>query len=132
MQKGVVSLPLNGAENGRDTGRGRGESMSGPLSGLYSGEEETHVESNDKVKDIITAEIRKVRDEILRLNLSVDQKIRNKLDKSDIEEVESKLFVIMIINLEKLLEIIIHDLEGRMKKYVDKVDQKKLRTIIEK
>ena len=38
----------------------------------------------------------------------------------------------MIINLEKLLEIIIHDLEGRMKKYVDKVDQKKLRTIIEK
>ena len=92
MQKGVVSLPLNGAENGRDTGRGRGESMSGPLSGLYSGEEETHVESNDKVKDIITVEIRKVRDEILRLNLSVDQKIRNKLDKNDIEEVESKLF----------------------------------------
>lgn len=122
MQKGVVSLPLNGAENGRDTGRGRGESMSGPLSGLYSGEEETHVESNDKVKDIITVEIRKVRDEILRLNLSVDQKIRNKLDKSDIEEVESKSFLIMIINLEKLLEIIIHDLEGRMKKYVDKVD----------
>ncbi len=54
-------------------------------------DEEMVLEHLEKIRDFMLAEIRKARDEQFKQVLDLENKIRDKIDKKDLEEIESKI-----------------------------------------
>jgi hypothetical protein len=51
------------------------------------------VEALEKMRDYISSEFKKIREEMLKLHLDVESKLKDKIDKKDTEIIESKLVV---------------------------------------
>ena len=48
------------------------------------------VDALEKMRDFISAENKKMRDEFFKMHIEFESKVREKLDKKDLEEIESK------------------------------------------
>lgn len=49
------------------------------------------IESLEKMRDYITFESKKVKDDMFKLSLQFESKVNQKIDKKDLEDIESKL-----------------------------------------
>ncbi len=52
--------------------------------------EEAILDAFEKMREYVDQEGRRFKDEMFKLNLQVDAKMRDKIDKRDLEEIESK------------------------------------------
>jgi hypothetical protein len=49
------------------------------------------VDALEKMRDFISAENKKIREEFFKMHIEFESKVREKLDKKDLEEIESKI-----------------------------------------
>ena len=57
-------------------------------------DEEFIIDALEKVRDYVAMEIKKLRDELFRQHMEFETKVREKLDKKELEDIESKILLI--------------------------------------
>ena len=80
-RKNVVNLPVNFESN--KSGK------AGKASGL---DPELILDALEKMRDYIAAENKKMREEFFKLTMEFEGKVREKIDKRDLDDIESKRF----------------------------------------
>lgn len=78
-KKAILNIPVN-------FDVGKGSSKDGQPKGFDT---ELVVDALERMRDYISAEHKKMKDEFVKLQLDIETKIREKLDKKDIEDIES-------------------------------------------
>lgn len=53
------------------------------------------VDALEKMRDYISSENKKMREDFFKLHLDIEAKMREKLDKKDIEDIESNILIII-------------------------------------
>lgn len=74
-KKATVNMPIN-----LDFGKGTNKKL----------DEEAIMENLEKMRDFITAENKRVGDQLFKFHIDFSSQIREKLDKKELEEIESK------------------------------------------
>ena len=119
-KKAILNIPVN-----LDLGKnGKGANGKPFDAGLV-------VDALEKMRDYITSENKKIREDFFKLHLDIESKIKDKLDKSDVEALESNLnlFQLYLERLNEQMDLMINE---RTKKFVDKADLKKIKAQIDK
>lgn len=49
------------------------------------------VDALEKMRDFLTAETKKIREEFFKMHLEFESKVREKIDKKELEDIESKI-----------------------------------------
>jgi len=62
------------------------------VDGKRSLDEDAILDAFEKLREFIAYESKKNKDDLIKVNLQVDGKVREKIDKKDLEEIESKIF----------------------------------------
>ena len=88
-------------------------------------DEEMIIEALEKMRDYVASELKKIRDELFKQHIEFETKVREKIDKKELEDIESK--DILVIDIERILENVEISVNNRTKKYVDKTDMKKIK-----
>lgn len=83
------------------------------------------VESLEKLRDYITLETKKIKDDHFKYHFEMEGKLKEKLDKADVLEVESTVSHLTII--ERLIGCVDLQINERTKKYVEKVEIQRLK-----
>ena len=65
------------------------------MSKKFGMDEDLLLDAIDKMKDIMAAEIKRIEDRLFKMNMDFESKVRAKIDKHDLEEIES-MIVVMI------------------------------------
>ena len=80
-KKAILNIPISFETQG--TGKGK-EGKGGFDASLV-------VDALEKMRDYISSENKKMREDFFKLHLDIEAKMKEKLDKKDIEDVESKI-----------------------------------------
>lgn len=80
-RKNVVNLPVSFESTKPSKGKG----------GNAAFDPELILDALEKMRDYIAAENKKMREEFFKLTIEFESKVREKLDKKDLEEIESML-----------------------------------------
>lgn len=101
---------------------------------LYEGskmDSEFIIEALEKMRDYVANEVKKIRDDLFKQHLEFETKVREKIDKKELEDIESINLSYHIV-LERMMENAEISVNNKTKKFVDKTDMKKIRLSIEK
>ena len=72
----------------------------------------------EKMRDYIAAENKKMREEFFKLTMEFEGKVREKIDKRDLDDIESKKLNLTLIG--RLTENVEMQLNLRLKKFIEK------------
>lgn len=89
-------------------------------------DEEFIVEALEKMRDYIAQENKKMKDDMFKQHIEFETKVREKIDKKELEEIESRLFYEVMV-IERMMENVEISVGNRTKKFVDRTDVKKLK-----
>eukprot|EP00347_Sterkiella_histriomuscorum_P003865 403362643 len=110
-KKAILNIPVNfeSKSKGKDGKGGGGFDTS------------LVVDALEKMRDYIAIENKKMREDFFKLHLDIEAKMKSKLDRTDIEELE-----------KRILENVDLQINEKTKRYVDKADLKKIKAQIDK
>lgn len=120
-KKGLLNIPLN---------LEKGDSKKTALI-----DEEGLQEHIDKLRESMMQEVKKIKDELFKFHIEFESKIREKIDKKDLEDIESKLsygFWNKLLFLERMMVNVDQQIINGTKKFVERTEMKKLKAIFDK
>lgn len=97
-KKAILNIPINFDVKGK--GKDGKEGSGGFDTALV-------VDALEKMRDYIASENKKMREDFFKLHLEIEAKMKDKLDKKDCEDLESKYFINIIhMFIERLMEYV--------------------------